>query len=214
VATAQQALELLDRAGPDPGQRVIQRLLELGRESGGRRDGMAAARDVELTLHAIGPLAGCLVRGGVADLVVDVLVQLVECDHAVLVEVRLPGLEALDERAGEYRRRWRGALGKLLALERILERAGRGDHRAAAAAKALVDVNRRAAPGRHASLERARVAAVEQQHHAPGPAAVHAAVDELRRDRGRAEAAQLGVPGGEVELAVLVLDAVAGEVQQ
>jgi len=39
-------------------------------------------------------------------------------------------------------------------------------------------------------------------------------VDEVGGDGGRAEQPQLGVGGGEVELAVLVLDPVAGEVHQ
>jgi len=66
----------------------------------------------------------------------------------------------------------------------------------------------------HASLERSGVAAVQQEYDASRPAARHPAVDELRRHPGRAQAPHARVGHREVEIAALVLDAVAREVDQ
>ena len=63
-------------------------------------------------------------------------------------------------------------------------------------------------------LERARITAVQQQHHPPGAAAVHPPVDELGGHGSRPQPPQPGVSRSEVQLAVFVLDSMTGEVQQ
>jgi len=63
----------------------------------------AAAGDDQLALDPERPLARRLVRRGGPDFVVDVVVELVERDQAVLVAVGLAGLKAGHQRAGEDR---------------------------------------------------------------------------------------------------------------
>jgi hypothetical protein len=67
-------------------------LPEFGRQRRGRGDRAAAASDVQLALHPEGPLSRRLIRGGLPYLVIDVAVQLIESDQAILVPVGLPGL--------------------------------------------------------------------------------------------------------------------------
>ena len=120
VPAAQDPGQLLDRPGPDSGQPALHRLLEVGRQRRGCGDRAAAAGDVQLPLHAEGPLAGRLVRGGRPHLVVDVVIKLVQPDQAVLVPVGLPGLQPLHQCAGEHRR---CRLGRIGCLEGVLHRA-------------------------------------------------------------------------------------------
>jgi hypothetical protein len=168
--------------------------------------------DVQLALHVGDPLARGLVGGRVPDPVEHVVVQLVDRDQAVQVEVGRPGLQALDQGAGEHR--GLADAGQGVALERVLHGAGGGEHGPAAAVEALLDVHPLVAPGQRAPGERPAVAAVQQQHDPPGPALGHLLVHERGRHRGRPQPLQAGVGGGEVEAAVVVLDPVAGHIEE
>jgi hypothetical protein len=110
-------------------------------------------------------LPGGLFGGLLADQVEHVVVQLVDRHPAVHVEVRRPGLQALDQGAGEH-----GGLtdaGEGVALERVLHGARCGEDRPAAAVETLLDVDPLVPPGQHAPWERPAVAAVEQQDDPP-----------------------------------------------
>ena len=144
--------------------------------------------------------------------VAHVVVELANRDPAVLVAVGLAGLERLHDRAREHRRA--SLAGQLVALEGVLHRVGRRDDGAPAAAQVVVDVDALAGPEPQPPRDRAAVAAVEQHQHVAGTASGHLAADELGRDRRRVEVSDLGVGGGEVQLATVVLEPVAGEVQE
>jgi len=62
--------------------------------------------------------------------------------------------------------------------------------------------------------ERARETAVEQQHPTPREAVAEEPVDEAGIYRGSTRTVGLGVGGGEVQLAVQILEAVARQVDQ
>jgi hypothetical protein len=95
VQALQQARQLLHRRGADGGERALDRLLQLTRQRRGRGDRPRAAGDDQLSLNAEGPLAGRLVGRDRPHLVVDVVIQLIESDHAVLAPVRSPSTRAL-----------------------------------------------------------------------------------------------------------------------
>ena len=59
-------------------------------------------------------------------------------DHA-RGQIRLPGLQALHQGAGEHRRRYLAGPCQLTCLEGVLHSAGRGDHRPAPATELLLD---------------------------------------------------------------------------
>src|SRR5690606_5281926 len=89
---------------------------------------------------------------------------------------------------------------------------GRGDHHPAVTGQFVPDVHGGVALG--AGQEGPAVAAVEEQDDGAGPAAAHLRVQERGRDGRGGEQAGVGVGGGEVQFAAVVLDAVAGQVQQ
>ncbi len=209
VAAAQQFGEAVDRSFADRRELVLEAVDEFARQR--RRRDPRAARDVQLALQVaehVRPLVG----RDLTDLVADVVVQLADRDPAVLVTVGLAGLERLHDRAGEHR--WPALAGQFVALERVLHGIGGGDDRAAAPAQVIAHVDAVAGPEPQPARDRAAVAAVEQHQHVVRAAAGHLAADELGRDRGRIQMRDLGVGGGEVELTAVVLEPMAGEVQQ
>ena len=146
VAGAVQVAELLDGAQPLRRDRALDGVLQVGRELpvhvAGDQD---AAVDVLLLLR---PLLGHLGDHPV----VDVAVQLVERDVAVLVQVGGAAADRLDQVAGEHRRRPRAA--QVVALEGVLGRVRRGQDGAPLALEpleglhALVGLRRAARRGR------------------------------------------------------------------
>ena len=102
----------------------------------------------------------------------------------------------------------------VVAFERVLHRPRGGQHDAALALELLLDRDALARAVHQPARERAAEAAVEQQHDPARAALRHLAVDELGRDRGRLEVLDGRVRAGEVERAVLVLEPVAGDVEQ
>jgi hypothetical protein len=70
--------------------------------------------------------------------------------------------------------------------------------------------------GPHCGTEResAAITAFQQQHHAPGSAAVHAPLYEMRRDGGRLKQVRERVGCGEKEVSWHVLQPVTREMQK
>jgi hypothetical protein len=66
------------------------------------------------------------VRVLLADFVEDIVIQLVERNPAILVPVRIPGGQSLDQGAGEHRRRTVLVVGELFPFEGVLHRAPGG----------------------------------------------------------------------------------------
>src|SRR3954454_13405039 len=108
----------------------------------------------------------------------------------------------------------------MLALEGVLHRVRRADDRAAATAATAtrgeavehVDVARRAHDD--ALAERSPVAAAEQQDNAAGRRRAQAALYEVGWHGTRRQPVRAGRPCGEEQLTAIVLQPVAGEVQQ
>jgi hypothetical protein len=161
-----------------------------------------AAGQVQLALKLDVASRG-LVRVLLADLVEDVVVELVEGDPSVLVPVSITGGQPLDQGSGKHRRLRLVIVREMFSLKCVLHRAGGGDHRPAAPAACSfpreavqhVDIPGRA--HRDALGEGTPVAAVQQQHDAVRPAVPHAAPHEVRRDGRGAEPVRAGVRGGE-----------------
>ena len=209
---AEQAPELPDRALAHAGERAVDRGPQLGGElRGGDGRDVGAARDVQLPLQ-VAEHVRALVRRDLADLLADVVVELLDRDAVVLVAVGLAGLEPLDHGGREDGRV--AVPRQLVPLERVLHRARRRQDHAAVAAEVVVEVDLVAAAEAQPARDRAAVAAVQQRHDLARAAAGHLAAHELGRQRGRVEVRDLGVGRREVELAAVVLEAVAGEVQE
>ena len=214
VLAVQQASQFLDSGAADHGERAVDGFLHLGRERRRLGDRLRTARDDELALNAEGPLSRRLIRCRGPYLVIDVVVELVERYHAILVAVGVTGLQTFDERAREHRRRQLVCVGQFVALECVLHSARRCDHRAPAAAELRLYSDSRAGPGCHPALECPGITAVQQQNNPPRTAAVHPPIDEFGGHPGRRQPAQRRVRHCEVQFAVLIFDAVARKVQE
>ena len=212
VVAREQPRELAHDPLAHAGERAVDRVAQLGRQlrRADRRD-VGAASEVELALEVAEHVRG-LVGGDLADLLADVVVELLDRDAVVLVAVGLARLEPLDDGGREHGRV--AGPRQLLALERVLHRARRGEDHAAVAAEVVVEVDAVAAAEGQAARDRAAVAAVEQRDHLARAAAGHLPADELRGHRGGVELGDLGVGRSEVQVAAVVLEAVAGEVQE
>lgn len=214
VRARQAAAQFRHRA--QPGERVLRRDRggEVGRDRGRLDAAAPAAGQVQLALH-LDVAARRLLRVALAHPVEQVLVQLAQRDPAVLVAVGLARAQALHQRGGEHRRLRDPAFGQPGAFEGVLDGVRRRDHRAAAAAaEAVQDVRVPRRAHRDTLAERAAVTAVQQQHDTARTALLQALLDEVRGHRRRAEPVRAGVAGGEEQLAGVVLQAVAGKVQQ
>jgi hypothetical protein len=154
-----------------------------------------------------------LVRGGLLDLLEDVIVELLDRHPAVRVPVGLAGLQPSDHGTGEHRR----ALDvhrQPVPLEGVLGGRRRRDDHPAAAAEPLDDVDAVAGPGRPPLGKGAAVAAVQEQDDPLGHAVLDAVDDIARRQPGGGEPVEPGVGHDEVESAAGILHPVAGQVQQ
>ena len=209
VAAVQQFGERGDGAFADGGELVVEAVQQLAWQR--RRGVPARAGDVQLALQMAEHVRP-LVRGDLADLVADVVIELAHGDPVVLVAVGLAGLQRLHDGGREHRRA--ALAGQLVALERILHRVGGGDDRPAAPAQVVIDVDVVAGAEAQAARDRAAVAAVEQHQHVVRAAARHRPRHELGGNRGRVQVRDLGVGGREVQLPAVVLEPVAREVQQ
>ncbi len=141
----------------------------------------------------------------------DVLVEVGVAHPSVVVAVRLPRTQSVDHRAGEP-----GRLGlelaEVAALPGVLGAVRRGEDRPAVTVQRVLEVHAGVALG--PGQKGAAVAAVQQQDDGQGPAAAHLRVQEGGLDGGGTEQVPVRVAGREVQVAVVVLDAVAGDVQQ
>jgi hypothetical protein len=146
------------------------------------------------------------------DPVVDVGVELVEGDVAVVVQVGLAGSQAGYEMAGEDG--WLALARQVAALEGVLGGIRGGQHHAAAASEPLQGVDLRVGLRGTAGGKGAAVAAVEDQDLLAGRGGIHRAVDVIGGQGGEQQAVAPGVGHGEVQVALFVLQAVAGEVDQ
>jgi hypothetical protein len=206
VADPVQVHQGIERTEAITGDRAAQRVAQVT----GQRPGHVAGDDdaaLDVALH-LGPLLGHLLH----DAVVHVAVELVDGDVSVAVEVGGPLAEPFDEVPGEHR--LRRAPVHPVALERVLRRVRRREHGPARALQLLERVDIGVGLDPAAGRERAAVAAVEHDDLLPRRAALQGVVELLGRQRGEQQAVPAGVGRCEVEPPVVVLEAVAGEVQQ
>ena len=205
-------VELRQDLEADTRQGALQRLVDLGRKPGDRHSGVLG--DDDLPLLAERPLARRLLGRVVEDVLVDVVVDLVDRDLPVLVAIGGSAAQAFDQVVREER--VLDVADHLVALPGVLRRVGCGQHDASAAG-ALE--RRGGADGRALrrfgpEAECAAVTAIEDQHEALRRAAVHPRGHVRRFDGGAREHRSLGVAHGEIEVALLVTNAVAGEVEE
>ena len=215
-----EARQRVDAAEPSRREGMLDELEELNRDRRRNHHSLRVPRQDQVPLESELPLAGRLVRRLLADPLEDVVVQLAERDHAVLVAIGLAGGEALDQRAREDRRLLGDRVGKVRPLERELHRVRRGDNHptstpaelGVALLELIRHVERAGRTRDHATLERTAVAAIEEEDDSLRPAPPHQPVDEGRIDRRRGEECRPGICRGKVEFAAVVLEPVAGEV--
>ena len=104
----------------------------------------------------------------------------------------------------------------LIAFPGVLRRVGGGQHHPTVP-RALKDRGRahaRADRALAAARERAAVTAVKHEHLPFRSAAIHFAGDEVRGNGRAAQQIAFGVFDGQIEVTLIVEDAMAGEVQQ
>ena len=142
----------------------------------------------------------------------DELVGVVHGDESVRIHVGVAALEAADELRREPRGRRVAAYD--VAVEGVLSRVRRGEHDEPAGVELLPRVHGGVGLDLHPLRERAAVAAVEEQHLPARARPEQELVHDRRRDRRRAEPVPPRVARGEVEPAGLVLETVAGEVEE
>ena len=171
-------------------------------------------RDDDLALLSERPFAWRLLGRVVEHVVVDVVVELVDRDLAVFVAVGGAAAEPFDQVVREQR--VLDLADDLVAFPGVLRRVGRGqdDAPAAGAFEGRGRADGRALRGFAAVAERAAVAAVEHEDQALRRAAIHPRRHIRGFDGGAGEHRPLGVAHGQIQVALLVAHAVAGEVEQ
>jgi hypothetical protein len=146
---------------------VIEGAGELGGKLQDRAAPAAVTGNDEVALLAVRPLPRRLARILGDDALVDVVVKLVDCHHAVAVEVGVASFEASNEVAGEKRYRSRsGGVGAVRARIRLPGELGgiaRGQHDPADAVAFEGGRGHREGCALGAAFERTAVAAVEHQ---------------------------------------------------
>jgi hypothetical protein len=173
--------------------------------------GPAAAQD-DASGHVELPLPRVLREAFVRESPAHELVGVVNGHEPVPVEVSLAAGQTAHEHGRESGRLGRPA--DVVAVERVLSRVGRREHDQPARIEMVCRVHGRVRLDLHALRERSAVAAVEEQDLAPRSGSEQQVVDDRGRDRGRTQSVPARVPGRKVQPAALVLEPVAGEVEQ
>ena len=146
--------------------------------------------------------------------IAHVVVQLVDRDHPVIVPIGGAGLEAVDQEVGEQGRL--RVADDAVALPGVLRGIGGGeDHPSEPGAfERFRSPDADALRGFGAVGKRAAVAAVEHEHLPLRKTAVHSTGDERRLNRASRQQRALRVAQRQIEVSLVVLDAVPGEVEQ